>query len=247
MFLANLTQIEQSCDSPDEKLRHIHLRMLKMPITKTRLLIVDDKTAVRKSISLLLTEFGFSVRSAAEGFAALRELRDEIPDVLLSDLNMPGMSGFELLRVVRLRFPSILVIAMSGAFSGDEVPSGVAADAFFQKGRSMGILLKTIENLDLMKRRNLLPTRLGAPLAIEGGVLDISGKSCPTMACPECLRTYPQPLYGHGSQESKTNCMYCGGSIQQSVFEALNQAPAQSSYRKARARISVLGESTVGD
>src|SRR5580658_4974397 len=100
-----------------------------MPCTKASLLIVDDKPAIRASISHLLTEIGYSVRSAQDGFSALRELREEIPDILLSDLNMPGMCGYELMRVVRQRFPSIQVIAMSGAFSGYQVPDGVVADA----------------------------------------------------------------------------------------------------------------------
>ena len=53
---------------------------------------------------------------AEDGFSALAEIRKEVPDILLSDLNMPRMSGFELLSVVRRRFPSIRTIAMSGAF-----------------------------------------------------------------------------------------------------------------------------------
>jgi CheY-like chemotaxis protein len=84
---------------------------------------------------MVLTEIGYSVRSAQDGFSALVEIRKDVPDIILSDLNMPGMSGFELLSVVRRRFPSIRVIAMSGAFSGDEMPSGVDADAFYPKGR----------------------------------------------------------------------------------------------------------------
>ena len=57
------------------------------------------------------------MRSAEDGFSALEEIRRLTPDVLLSDLNMPHMSGFELLSVVRRRFPAIYAIAMSGAFS----------------------------------------------------------------------------------------------------------------------------------
>ena len=92
-------------------------------------------------------ENGYTTRSAENGLSALAEIRLEVPDFLISDLNMPGMSGFELLRVVRREFPSIRVIAMSGAFSGDEVPSGVVADAFFQKGRGIGELLRIIKSL----------------------------------------------------------------------------------------------------
>jgi DNA-binding NarL/FixJ family response regulator len=81
------------------------------------------------------------------------EMRHEAPDILLSDLNMPGMSGFELLSVVRRRYPAVLVIAMSGAFSGDQVPCGVTADAFFPKGSGVAILMRKIESLTLSNRQ----------------------------------------------------------------------------------------------
>lgn len=118
-----------------------------MPCTKTSLLVVDDAPSIRESLSSVLTEIGYPVRAAEDGFSALIEIQKEIPDMILSDLNMPGMSGFELLRVIRCQFPSIRIIAMSGAFFGVEIPSGVVADAFFQKGRDLGDLLRLIESL----------------------------------------------------------------------------------------------------
>ena len=218
-----------------------------MPCEKARLLIVDDKQVIRTSISHLLAEIGYSVRSAEDGFSALRALREEIPDILLSDLNMPGMCGFELLRVVRCRFPSIQVIAMSGAFSGDEVPSGVAADAFYQKGSSMGALLRIIDSLLLTERRNPLPARVAAPLLIQRNESDAFGEESVTIACPECLRTFPQPLHGSGSHERTTNCIYCGSSIRYSVVESLHQVPMRSFYRRADAGISAQSASDAGD
>jgi CheY-like chemotaxis protein len=130
-----------------------------MPETKARLLIVDDEPSVRMSISTTLTEIGYNVRAVEDGSSALSEMQQEIPDILLSDLNMPGMSGYELLTVVRLTFPTIRTVAMSGAFSGNEVPSGVAADAFYQKGSSLGSLLMIMEALPRMERR---PSHLSA-------------------------------------------------------------------------------------
>jgi len=59
---------------------------------------------------------------------ALAEIRNEVPDIILSNLNMPDRSAFEFLSVVRRRLPPLRVIAMSGAFRGDEALSGVAAD-----------------------------------------------------------------------------------------------------------------------
>ena len=80
---------------------------------------------------------------------------EEVPEILLSDLNMPGMSGFELLPLVRLQFPIVRVIAMSGAFSGSQVPRGVTADAFYAKGNGVAVLLKAIESLPFANRQHL--------------------------------------------------------------------------------------------
>src|ERR1700691_3261502 len=117
----------------------------KMPKATVNLLVVDDDAALRMSLSHIFAAFGHRVRCAADGFSALSELRVEVPDIILSDLNMPGMSGFELLSVVRRRFPSIRVIAMSGEFSGKKVPLGIAADAFYEKGTGPSFLLRTVE------------------------------------------------------------------------------------------------------
>jgi CheY-like chemotaxis protein len=116
------------------------------PTAKVKLLIVDDEVSLRSSLSQIFTPSGHSVRSAEDGFSALGEIRKEMPDILLSDLNMPGMSGFELLSVVRRRFPAIQVIAMSGAFSGNSVPPGIVADAFYEKGTSPSTLLEMVRD-----------------------------------------------------------------------------------------------------
>jgi hypothetical protein len=65
------------------------------------------------------------------------------------------MSAFELLSEVRSRYPSIRVIAMSRAFSGEEASSGIAVDAFYQKGCGAGSLLKIINALSQSVRKSL--------------------------------------------------------------------------------------------
>lgn len=77
---------------------------------------------------------------------ALAEIRREAPEILISDLNMPEMSGFELLPLVRSEFPRIRLVAMSGAFSGEEIPLGVPADAFYPKGAGVARLLGIMES-----------------------------------------------------------------------------------------------------
>jgi CheY-like chemotaxis protein len=102
---------------------------------RLRLLYVDDEPAIREVTSTILVDQGYDVLTAEDGLDALRLLADPLPDVVISDLRMPRMSGFELLKVVRERFPHVPVIAVSGEFAGNELPSGVLADAFFSKGR----------------------------------------------------------------------------------------------------------------
>jgi len=118
-------------------------------LAQHEILVVDDDQAVRDSLGCLLRAEGYEVRVAEHGFDALLQLRRALPTVIISDLNMPQMSGFEFLSVVRRRFPQISVIAMSGAYRyGDAVPGGVIADVFYAKGRSSPEeLLEVVANL----------------------------------------------------------------------------------------------------
>ena len=122
---------------------------------KGKLLIVDDDPAIRIPISAYLTEVGYQVRMAEHGLAGLAEIEKEAPGILLSDLNMPQMSGFELLSVVRRCFPAIRTIAMSATISTQSIPEGVIADAFFQKGDRLPGLLEVIESLRSLRDKSL--------------------------------------------------------------------------------------------
>jgi CheY-like chemotaxis protein len=53
----------------------------------------------------MLSNAGYEVRTAKDGFDALAQMRQGVPELMITDLNTPNMSGFELLSVVRRRFP----------------------------------------------------------------------------------------------------------------------------------------------
>ena len=111
------------------------------------LLVVEDEAALRTTLSQIFAGFGHCVRSAADGFAALSELRRGVPDIIVSDLHMPGMSGFEFLSLVRRQFPRVKLVAMSSAFPCCAMPPGVSADAFYQKGGGLAPLLKIVAGM----------------------------------------------------------------------------------------------------
>jgi CheY-like chemotaxis protein len=153
-----------------------------MSVFKASILIAEDEESVRTSLAEILRVLGHRVRCAPDGLAALTEIRQEIPEILLSDLNMPGMSGFELLSVVRRRFPAIRVIAMSGAFSGNQIPCGVAADAFYEKGSGVAVLLKAIESLPFANRQSC---ESPGSIWIQRNREDTNGAEFVTIACPD--------------------------------------------------------------
>src|SRR6185437_8095735 len=147
-----LFKVEQFPESPNERLScrsncGEETPMLNTP--KGRILIVDDDPSIRATVSMLLAARGYDVKAAENGFDALLQIKTHMPELIISDLNMPQMSGFEFLSVIRRRFPQVLVVAMSGAFeAGDAVPGGVIADAFYAKGaNNPEILLRLVADL----------------------------------------------------------------------------------------------------
>jgi CheY-like chemotaxis protein len=190
-----------------------------MPNTKAKVLVVDDEPLIRTTMSMVLAGIGYQVRSAEDGFSALREIRQEMPDILLSDLNMPGMSGFELLSVVGRRFPAVHKIAMSGAYLGTEVPAGASADAFYQKGSGMDSLLHILGTLPQIKRRAPQPSNSAQPLWIHRNGNGSAPETCVTISCPECLRSFPQAIDDSDGLVRETDCIHCSNPIQYTIVQ----------------------------
>ncbi len=89
-----------------------------------RILVVDDDETVRISVAEALSEGDSDVRAAESAEAALVMLSDGVPDVVLSDIRMPGLDGIELMRLLKERAPSADVILMTAY---DDMPTVVAA------------------------------------------------------------------------------------------------------------------------
>jgi CheY-like chemotaxis protein len=176
---------------------------------KANLLLVDDDPALRVSLSMVLASVGYRVRLAGDGFAALAEIRNELPDVILSDMNMPEMSGFELLSVIRRRFPSIRVIAMSGGFADSDEHDGVAADAYHRKGGNLSSLLATLESMTGPDRLPLTRTGEVSPIWIPRIVRDSTGMGSIVLTCPDCLREFSHVLEGSSTPVRETDCIHC--------------------------------------
>ena len=115
--------------------------------SRPQILVVDDEPSIRESLGMLLVASGYDVAEAENGVSAVSHLSSTIPDLIVTDLNMPQMSGIELISHVRSRYPSISIVAMSGDYQGEALPAGVIADRFYPKAEHPHNLLKTIASL----------------------------------------------------------------------------------------------------
>ncbi len=83
-------------------------------VEKERILIVDDEPLILDMVFSFVSQIGFKAMTAPNGLAALERLRNETFDILITDVKMPEMDGFELMKTVRSEFPDIHMIAMTG-------------------------------------------------------------------------------------------------------------------------------------
>lgn len=183
-------------------------------------LLVDDDSSFREMISRLLKREGFVVLQAEDGIDGLVRLRDQLPNLIISDLQMPRMSGFEFISVVQQRFPSIPVILLAGAFPTD-VQVKIKPHRYFEKSsRIMPELLQTVRDL-----ARQAPDRASAPLTANGTVrARAAGAGYVSLPCTECLRIFPWPSPPDGSGDRPTGvCPHCEARVP-FLMEAESQA-----------------------
>jgi CheY-like chemotaxis protein len=181
-----------------------------------RILVVDDEAAVRELFVRVLQEEGYEVATAENGFDGLLKLKHFLPAVIISDLNMPKMSGFEFLSVVRRRFPHISVIASSGAYASHVVPSGVLADAFYAKGEDHPeTLISSVAALIATSAAQATAHQdATAPVWIPRNGKDSNGVPYIVITCTECLRSFPLNVAREENPEVlETACLFCSNTV----------------------------------
>jgi response regulator RpfG family c-di-GMP phosphodiesterase len=127
------------------------------PPSAMRVLIVDDEPSVRKLLTVMLEQTAIPYRSASSGEEALKFLRSEPFDAIISDLQMPGMSGMDLLTQVRRQYPHLAFLMATGV---DDVRVGVqaihrGADDYLVKPLQMDAVTISLERAVQRKRLEL--------------------------------------------------------------------------------------------
>jgi two-component system C4-dicarboxylate transport response regulator DctD len=118
------------------------------------ILIVDDDFDLRHTLAETLVDAGYTVEQASDGLMALRQIARQMPDLILSDVRMPGLDGIGLATTLAPHTPSIPIILMSA----NPLPYG-CAQPFMRKPFTLETLLT------LMART--LPVSAVVTLALE--------------------------------------------------------------------------------
>jgi len=181
-----------------------------------RLLVIDDDPLTRQVFQTSLSGEGYEVCVAKDGFAALAQMRGALPDLIVTDLKMPNMSGFEFLSIARRRFPQIPAIAISGEFQPPVEPLGVLADAFFPKPCRFEELKAKISDLlhDAPPRPAIKRDRAPVWVPRNGEYYVIT--------CTDCLRSFSIPAEKNVRvlRELRTiDCIFCDAQVRFIVEE----------------------------
>ena len=80
----------------------------------SRIVIVDDEPGIRRSLGIVLARGGYDVHEAADGLEGQRLCRELDPDLVITDIQMPGADGIETIAALRSWAPNLPIIAISG-------------------------------------------------------------------------------------------------------------------------------------
>lgn len=130
------------------------------------MLIVDDEANARAALSEILREEGYETETAADGFKALGRLANFTPDLILTDLKMPGLDGIGLLREARTAAPSAALVVMTAFGTIDSAVEAMklGAENYLTKPldpkSTLAVVERAVEKARLMHENSLLRDRL---------------------------------------------------------------------------------------
>lgn len=117
-------------------------------MTKTHsVLIVDDEKNIADTVALILQDAGYVAKPAYNSSVALSMTPEHAPDLIISDVVMPGMNGIELAITTRRQYPHCIVLLLSGQAASADMLEDARA-----RGYDFELLAKPLEPEDLLKK-----------------------------------------------------------------------------------------------
>jgi two-component system KDP operon response regulator KdpE len=143
-------------------------------LSEAKILIIDDEAQIRRTLRATLVPHGYEVDDVSGGEEALNALRERKPDLVLLDLNMPGMSGLETCRAIREQSDvAIIVLTVRDAEKDKVMVLDAGADDYVTKPFGTAELLARIR---AALRRLPVPPDGPALLKLEGLTIDFAAR-----------------------------------------------------------------------
>lgn len=116
-----------------------------------RVLIAEDEANIAESLSFILGREGHEVLAVADGAAALRQLHGELPDLLILDVMLPGLNGFEVLKAIksdpRLKSLPVIVLTAKTQPQDRELAEAIGVSAYLTKPFSNRDIVEQVRRL----------------------------------------------------------------------------------------------------
>ena len=126
-------------------------------MSKRKLLLADDSITIQKVVNLTFADEGIEVISVGDGDAAMRKFDEFMPDLVMADVNMPGLNGYEVCRIIKRteetqNIPVILLVGSFEPFDEAEAKEAGADDFLTKPFQSIRQLVNKVT--DLLNRRD---------------------------------------------------------------------------------------------
>ena len=161
-------------------------------MNRKRILIVDDDESLRWVTGVQLEQAGYEVSSAADGHQALEAIEASAPDLVITDLKMPGMSGLDLLKRIREGYPEVIVLVATAYATVETAVDAMRAGAYDYITKPVNVqelllvVSRGLEHLELQNEVRTLRSSLDRKYGFENilghsnallSVLDMAGRA----------------------------------------------------------------------
>jgi len=149
---------------------------------RPKVLVVDDDETTRQGLTVLLDSWGYQAMEAEDGKAALAACDRELPQAIVTDLMMPGMTGLEFVAALGERVHQAAVVFVTGQAAIDTAVEAIKLGAYeylakpLEPQRLREVLEKALKQITLSRETGALRQRLESPLGSYGALI---GKSAP--------------------------------------------------------------------
>ena len=159
MFVLDVSALERAARSSVRMSASLSLRK-RLAVQRTRVLVVDDALSVRRSMEQLLEDAGYEVASANDGFQALDSMREKMPAIVLTDLEMPNLNGLDLTRRIRelpqyMGLPVVMITSRATEKHRD-LAMTIGVDVYLTKPYADAALLEHVRRLTIQDMQSLM-------------------------------------------------------------------------------------------